>query len=209
MLYQRDAPDRVNISLGGCGVRRPCSIGRREGRLMFEAYVRATHELSPGELDELRQMLERAFEGDYDATSWEHCLGGSHFMLRYKDELVSHAALVPRLLEQGDRRLRGVYGESMATVPELHGKGVGSVVAAMAVAAINLEYEIGAFGASRYHFYERMGARRWTGPTFVKTPDGRRPAAPARGAVMVLLSADSAVDIDGDLTTDWREGDIW
>lgn len=97
----------------------------------------------------------------------------------------------------------------MATVPEFQGKGVGSIVATMAVAAINLDYEIGAFGASRYRFYERMGGKRWLGPTFVRTREGRRPAEPDRGAVMVLLPEGSTVDINGDLTTDWRTGDIW
>lgn len=182
---------------------------RRKADPMFDAYVRATDDLAPEELLELREMLERAFDGDYDDSSWGHCLGGSHFMLRYRGELVSHAALVPRLLEQDGRALRGVYGESMATVPELQGKGVGSIVATMAVTAVNLDYEIGAFGASRYRFYERLGGQRWRGPTFVRTPEGRRPAVPDQGAVMVLLPEGSTVDIEGDLTTDWRPGDIW
>lgn len=176
---------------------------------MFDTLVRHTDDLSPGELQELRHMLEQTFGERYDDAAWGHCLGGNHFFLRYGGRLVSHVSLVPRLFEQGGQQLRGVYGESMATVPELQGKGIGSIVAAMATADVLLHYEIGAFAASKYHFYERLGWRKWSGPTFVMTSAGREPAAPGRGAVMALLPVGSKVDPNGDLTTDWRNGDIW
>lgn len=176
---------------------------------MYKIDVRHTDELSPQEVDELRSMLVAVFGPRYDDTAWEHCLGGIHFLLRYQGRLVSHGSLVPRRFVQAGRELNGVYGESMATVKELQGSGLGTVVAALATAHIRLHYEIGAFGASKYHFYERLGWRRWQGPTFVLTEDGPRPAAPDRGSVMALLPAGSTVDLAADLATDWRSGDIW
>jgi aminoglycoside 2'-N-acetyltransferase I len=176
---------------------------------MYEIEAKNTSEFSAQDLDELRSMLLGVFGPRYDETAWEHCLGGIHFLLRYQGRLVSHGSLVPRRFVQAERELNGVYGESMATVKDLQGSGLGTVVAALATAHIRLHYEIGAFGASKYHFYERLGWRRWQGPTFVLTQDGRAPAAPDRGSVMALLPPDSTVDPAGDLATQWRSGDIW
>ena len=176
---------------------------------MFETVIRHTGQLSVAELRELRDMLEETFGPRYDQVAWEHCLGGTHFLLRYQGQLVSHVSLVRRLFEQDGRPIEGVYGESMATVPALQGKGLGSILAAMATADVLLHYELGAFAASKYHFYERLGWRKWAGKTFVVTDSGRRPAAPDRGAVMALLPPGTVIDPERDLTTDWRPGDIW
>lgn len=176
---------------------------------LFEMLVRSTDQLTQVELRELRSMLEETFGSRYDDVTWEHCLGGRHYLLRYQGRLVSHVSLVPRLFEQGDRSINGVYGESMATIPQLQGKGIGTIPAAVATADIRLNYELGAFSASKYHFYERLGWRKWAGQTFVLTKSGRRPAAPDRGAVMALLPEGTTIDPYLDLTTDWRAGDIW
>jgi aminoglycoside 2'-N-acetyltransferase I len=176
---------------------------------LYAVDVRNTDDFSPAELREIREMLEEVFGPRYDEQSWEHCLGGMHFLLRREGRLVAHGSLVPRRFVQGGRELNGVYGESMATVKDLQGSGLGTVVVALASAHVRLHYEIAAFGASKYHFYERLGWRRWQGPTFVLTEDGTRPASPERGSVMALIPADSAVDIGADLATSWRAGDIW
>lgn len=177
--------------------------------MSFTVDVRRTEHLTRAERTELRDMLVTSFGERYDETSWQHCLGGIHYLLRQENQLVSHGALVPRRFRQGDRVVEGVYGESMATLPALRHHGLGSVVVAMATAEIRLHHPIGVFAAGRYEFYERLGWRKWRGPTFVSTAQGPRPAAPARGAVMFRLPLHSDLDPDADLTTDWRDGDIW
>ncbi|MEV7523853.1 GNAT family N-acetyltransferase [Streptomyces sp. NPDC091371] len=171
--------------------------------------VRHTDEMAAGELAELRDMLVDCFSPRYDESAWAHCLGGTHYLLRHRGQLVSHGALIPRHFEQAGRELRGLYGESMATVPNLRGRGLGSIVLAAATADILMHHEIGVFAASKYHFYERLGWLKWPGETYVVAADGRRPAAPARGAVMYRLPPGSTIDPAGDLAADWRAGDIW
>ncbi|BBC38366.1 hypothetical protein SGFS_096600 [Streptomyces graminofaciens] len=171
--------------------------------------TRTTEELGKGGRAELRTMLEGCFGERYGDTAWQHCLGGIHYLLRYRGELAAHGSLVPRWFKQGNVALRGMYGESMATVPHLRHRGLGSIVVAMATAEIRLHHEIGVFAASKYEFYERQGWQKWRGPTFVRTDEETLPAAPARGAVMFRLPVDSSVNPDADLTTDWRDGDIW
>ncbi|MFF7732353.1 MULTISPECIES: GNAT family N-acetyltransferase [unclassified Streptomyces] len=176
--------------------------------MSFTVEVRRTEELGKTGRSELRAMLQESFPR-YSQTSWEHCLGGLHYLLRYRGELVCHGALVQRYFRQGTRELNGVYGESMATIPKLRHRGLGSVVVAMATAEIRLHYDIGVFAASKYAFYERQGWQKWRGPTFVDDGPVTRPKAPDRGAVMFRLPANSTIDPDADLTTDMRSGDIW
>lgn len=170
--------------------------------------VRTTQELGEAGRAELRAMLELSFPR-YDGTSWDHCLGGVHYLVRYGGRLVCHGALVPRYFRQGSRTLNGVYGESMATVPDLRHRGLGSIVVAMATAEVRMHYDIGVFAASKYAFYERQGWQKWRGPTFVDDGPDTRPAAPDRGAVMFRLPENSTVSPDADLATDMRSGDIW
>jgi aminoglycoside 2'-N-acetyltransferase I len=172
--------------------------------------VRHTEQLSEEELDELKAMLKAVFGTErYTDESWEHCLGGIHYLLRYGDRLVAHGALVPRYLRQGGRVLRGVYGESMATLNDWRNFGFGSAIVAMATAEIRRNYDIGVFAASRYGFYQRLGWDKWRGPTFVETEHGIEPKGPDRGAVMFRLPDHSTVDPDADLTTISRSGDDW
>ncbi|MET7477439.1 GNAT family N-acetyltransferase [Streptomyces sp. NPDC005648] len=171
--------------------------------------VRHTEELSEKELHELRKMLVEVFGARYDDNAWDHCLGGIHYLLRYGDKLVAHGALVPRYMRQGDRVLRGMYGESMATLDDWCHRGFGSTIVAMATAEIRLNYDIGVFAASKYSFYERLGWDKWRGQTFVETEHGIEARGPDRGAVMFRLPRHSTVDPDGDLITNLRSGDPW
>ncbi|MEW2115280.1 GNAT family N-acetyltransferase [Streptomyces sp. NPDC005474] len=185
----------------------------RDARRLTEpvtVHVRHTEQLSKQERHDLRTMLEKVFgRSRYTDESWEHCLGGVHYLLRYGDTLVAHGALVPRYLRQGDRVLRGVYGESMATLYDWRELGFGSIIVAMATANVRNNYDIGVFAASKYAFYERLGWEKWRGPTFIETEHGIEPRGPARGAVMFRLPKHSTIDPDAELVTDMRKGDPW
>ncbi|MFC8671086.1 GNAT family N-acetyltransferase [Streptomyces griseorubiginosus] len=173
-------------------------------------HVRHTEKLDEKELKELKGMLESVFGKErYTQESWEHCLGGIHYLLRYGDKLVAHGALVPRYLRQGDMELRGVYGESMATLSDWRNLGFGTAIVALATAEIRRNYDIGVFAGSRYGFYRRLGWDKWRGPTFVETARGIELKGPDRGAVMFWLPDHSIVDPDADLTTISRSGDDW
>ena len=60
-------------------------------------------------------------------------------------------------------------------------------------------------GAGRYL---RRGWLPWRGPTAVLTPDGPRRTPEEDGNVYVLPAA-AALDPDGELVCDWRDGDVW
>ena len=71
-------------------------------------------------------------------------------------------------------------------------------------------YDLGALGATdeALRLYTAHGWQRWEGPTSALTPGGIVRTEEADGAVYVLpLSA--PLDLAGELTCDWREGDVW
>ena len=71
-------------------------------------------------------------------------------------------------------------------------------------------YDLGALGATdeAVALYEAHGWRRWDGPLFALTPDGRIRTPEEDGAVYVLETT-VALDRSGELTCDWRDGDVW
>ena len=71
-------------------------------------------------------------------------------------------------------------------------------------------YDIGALGATdaAISLYESRGWRRWRGPLSALTPDGVVPTPDAAGAVYVL-ELGVPLDLDAELTCDWREGHVW
>jgi aminoglycoside 2'-N-acetyltransferase I len=71
-------------------------------------------------------------------------------------------------------------------------------------------YDLGALGATDHAaaFYARRGWKVWEGPTSALTPDGVKRTAAEDGGIYVLPVA-APLDLSGELTCDWRDGDLW
>jgi aminoglycoside 2'-N-acetyltransferase I len=77
-------------------------------------------------------------------------------------------------------------------------------------AIIRDEYELGALDTDAFHFYERLGWRRWHGPLFVRTDAGEVRTPDEEGYVMILTTPSSPqLDVAAPLSCDWRAGDVW
>lgn len=168
-------------------------------------------ELSAERLAAIRAMLERAFADEgFDDNDWAHTLGGVHFLLEAADGVVSHASVVRRSLVIQGRAFDAGYVESVATAPEHEGSGYGSTVMRAAADHIVATYELGALCTGRNGFYERLAWETWRGPTGVRTAQGVEATPEEDGAVMVLRAPASAdIDLTGEITCDWRIGDVW
>jgi len=75
---------------------------------------------------------------------------------------------------------------------------------------IRRAYELGALGATdeAVRLYERRGWQRWQGATSALTPTGIIRTEDDDGAVYVL-PVTAPLDLAGELTCDWRDGDMW
>jgi aminoglycoside 2'-N-acetyltransferase I len=169
-----------------------------------------TSELDGATLGAARALLEHVFDGDFDAHDWEHSLGGMHALAWDGSELVGHAALIQRRLLHGGRALRAGYVEGVGVRVDRRRRGVGIALMAALEPVLRGAYELGALGATdaAQPLYAAAGWAPWRGPLSALTPAGIVRTPDAGGAVYVLaLSA--PLDLDAELTCDWRDGDVW
>ena len=174
----------------------------------------ATSELSAAEIAEIRRLLGDAFGDDpeerFEDADWEHALGGMHVVLDDQGVIVAHAAVVARELHVAGRPIRTGYVEAVATVPGRQGEGLGSRAMEAVGDIIEAEYELGALGTGRHHFYERLGWETWRGPAFVRTSEGDRRTTDDEGYILVLRTARTpALDLSDAVSCEWRPGDVW
>jgi aminoglycoside 2'-N-acetyltransferase I len=157
-----------------------------------------------------RALLDDAFDGDFDDADWDHALGGLHALAWDDGDLVGHGAVVQRRLLHGGRALRTGYVEAVAVAPAHRRSGVASTVMARLEDVVGGAYDLGALGATDdgAALYAARGWRRWRGPTSVLGPRGTVRTPDDDGAVLVLPGA-VPLDLDGTLTCDWRDGDVW
>jgi aminoglycoside 2'-N-acetyltransferase I len=171
--------------------------------------VAHTADLDLGALTAARALLYDAFD-DMEESDWEHCLGGMHALIWEGDELIGHASVIQRRLIHRGRALRTGYVEGVAVRADRRRHGHAAAMMEALERIIRGAYELGALGTSEEGeaFYRARGWTQWRGPTYALTPDGViRTEAEDDGIYMLDVSAD--LDPTGELTCDWRSGEVW
>jgi aminoglycoside 2'-N-acetyltransferase I len=167
-----------------------------------------TAQLDARTLAAARALLDVVFEGELEEADWEHSLGGIHALAWEDGRLIGHGAVVMRRLRHGDRWRRAGYVEGVGVHPSQQRRGHGAALMRALERVIRGAYDLGALGATdeAEPLYERLGWRRWEGPLCALTPSGVVRTPDEQGAVFVL---GDALDLAGELTCDWRDGDVW
>lgn len=177
---------------------------------MADVCVAPATDLSAATLARLRPLLDAAFPGDFSDDDWAHALGGVHVWIEVDGEPISHASVVTRRIECDGQVLDVGYVEAVATAAANRRCGYGSAVMARINTIIRDRFVIGLLSTGTHTFYERLGWQRWTGPTFVDAPDGRRATPGDDGDVMLLPTPRTpSLNLDGPIVCDWRAGDVW
>lgn len=168
-----------------------------------------TADLPAGTLAAVRRLLEAGF-ADLDESDLAHALGGVHALAWEDGELIGHAAVVPRLLRHAGRTLRTGYVEGVAVRADRRRRGHAGALMAEVEQVVRATYELGALSATTEGaaLYTARGWQLWRGPTSALTPAGVRRTADDDGGVHVL-PVTGPLDLDGELTCDWRPGDLW
>jgi aminoglycoside 2'-N-acetyltransferase I len=174
----------------------------------------ASPELTADEVRALRALFAAAWPDPDDAFAdddWEHALGGVHVLLEEDGRILSHASVVPRVLEVSGVPLYSGYVEAVATSPEFQRRGYGTAVMREIGEVIASIYELGALGTGEFAFYGRLGWERWRGLTSVRTPTGTVRTPAEDGYIMVLRTpaTPSNLDLDATISCEWRSGDVW
>lgn len=170
-----------------------------------------TADLSEPLLDEIHELMLRAFDGDFPDGDWQHALGGWHVLATDGDgAVVSHAAVVDRTLEVGGTPWQTGYIEGVATQPCRQGERLGSTVMRRVAEILHAEQDLGALATSRQGFYTRLGWERWQGPSFVRDGDETRRTADEDAGIMVLrYGATAELDLEASILCESRVGDDW
>jgi aminoglycoside 2'-N-acetyltransferase I len=172
--------------------------------------VAHTAALAPETLAAARALLDEAFDGEFADEDWDHALGGLHALVYDGTRLVGHGALVQRRLLHGGRALRTGYVEAVAVAPGHRRRGHATAIMDALEDAVRGAYDLGALSATDdgAALYLARGWQPWRGSTWALTPSGTRPTPDDDGSVFVLpVAAD--LDPAGELTCDWRDGDLW
>ncbi|HEY2167896.1 MAG TPA: GNAT family N-acetyltransferase [Jatrophihabitantaceae bacterium] len=176
---------------------------------MHTVQLAHTADLEPALRTGARALLFEVF-GDMTDADWEHCLGGMHALVLADGEVVGHAALIQRRLMHGGRALRAGYVEGVAVRASLRRRGVGRSLMAALDRIADAAYDLAALGASdeAVPFYRALGWQQWRGPASTLTPSGLLATPDVAGAIFVRPGA-APLDLDGELTCGWRDGDVW
>jgi aminoglycoside 2'-N-acetyltransferase I len=174
--------------------------------------VRTAHtaDLDAATLRAARALLHAAFGDVFTDEDWDHGLGGVHALVWEGGELIAHGSVVQRRLLHQGRSLRTGYVEAVAVRPDRQRRGHGHALMEALERVVRGAYELGALSASDEGagLYAARGWRRWEGPTYALTPHGIARTARDDDSVYVL-PVSAALDLSGELTCDWREGDVW
>ena len=177
---------------------------------MIELRTAHTANLDAASLAAARALLYAVFEHEMTEPDWEHCLGGVHAVAWDDGEVIGHASVVQRRLLHDRRALRTGYVEGVAVRAGRRGQGHGARLMEAIERVVRGAYELGALGATdeAARFYESRGWQPWRGPTSALTPNGVMDTPDEDGSIYVL-PGDVSLDLDGRLTCDWRDGDVW
>ena len=177
---------------------------------MLELRSAGTSELDAATLARIHTFLDQAFAGDFSDVDWAHALGGKHVLALEEELLVAHVALVPRGMVHQGRSLRTGYVEALGVSPDWRRRGVGRAVMRRLEAELPGAYDLGALSATDdgARFYRALGWTHWEGSTSVLAPEGRVLTPEDDGSVFVRPLT-VPLDLRGELTCDWRPGDVW
>jgi aminoglycoside 2'-N-acetyltransferase I len=177
---------------------------------MSELRIAHTSDLDAATLDAAHAMLVEAFARDFEPGDWEHALGGMHALVLDRGDVVGHASVVQRRLLHGGRALRTGYVEGVGVRADRRREGHGAAMMDALEGIIRRAYDLGALGATDdgAALYTGRGWRRWEGRCSALTPEGVRPT-PEEEGVIYVLEAGVPLDLDGELTADWRDDDCW
>ena len=169
-----------------------------------------TADLNSADIKAARALLDDVFAGEMTDGDWEHGLGGMHALIWEGPALIGHASLIQRRLLHHGRALRAGYVEAVAVRADRQRRGHGAVMMAALERILRGAYDLGALGSTDEGapFYRARGWQLWRGPSSALTPAGVRRTPADDGAIYVFELA-VPLDLDAELTCDWRDGDVW
>jgi aminoglycoside 2'-N-acetyltransferase I len=161
-------------------------------------------------LNDLKELLGKAFGSRFSDDDWQHCLGGTHILIRDSGLLVAHAAVVPRLIYIEESQFRAGYVEGVATLPQHQNQGFGTMVMIETNSVVANQFEIGALSSSSKDFYRKLEWEDWKGPSFVvKDGEWVRSESEDNGIMILRTVLSPTLNLESRIACNQRPGDSW
>jgi aminoglycoside 2'-N-acetyltransferase I len=176
--------------------------------LVFD--VSPANQLTSTQKAEIIRMCTEAYD-EYFGEMFDYLPNSAHVLAYFEGELVGHAAWVTRWLQQDDGPLlRTAYVEAVATAPAHQRKGYASATMRQLHAHIAAQgFDLGGLSPFSVDYYARLGWERWRGPLAIRSETGLQPS-PSDECVMILrLPKTPALNLDAQLSAEWRRGELW
>ncbi|MBN9388769.1 MAG: GNAT family N-acetyltransferase [Chloroflexi bacterium] len=173
----------------------------------FRLEVVAGNVLTASQRAELVVLCNRAYDEDVEPLLATYT-DPVHVLAYLDDKMVSHALWCTRWLSNDEGPLmRTAFVELVATEPLFEGKGFASQVMRRVAAEIT-GFDLGALWPNYPEWYGRLGWQMWRGPLFIRTDDGLI-STPEDIVMVLVLPQTPALNFEGSLSAEWREGELW
>jgi len=157
----------------------------------------------------ITKLLDDAYEGDFSEQDWLHTFGGDRFLGVIDNEVVAHAAVVPREILINEMPTTVGYLEGVAVSSTHQGQGIGSHLLQKISEFCESKYVLSMLSTDEFDFYGKFGWQRFKGISGV-IENGFISLTPDEDDGLMYLAGHSTNSIEI-LTAycDWREGDYW
>jgi GNAT superfamily N-acetyltransferase len=157
----------------------------------------------------IKDLLLDAYEGDFSEQDWQHTFGGARFLGTLGEQIVAHAAVVPRPVLINDLPMTIGYLEGVAVSSKFQGQRLGSQLLQHVSDFCKSNYEISMLSTDEFDFYGKFGWQRFKGASGVMQ-DSVRSLTPEEDDGLMYLVGNSTESIEiSTAYCDWREGDCW
>ena len=157
----------------------------------------------------IKNLLNDAYEGDFSEQDWQHTFGGARFVGTIDDQIVAHAAVVPRAVLINDLPMTIGYLEGVAVSAMFQGQRLGSQLLQHVSDFCKSNYEISMLSTDEFDFYGKFGWQRFKGTSGVMQ-DSVKNLTPEEDDGIMYLAGKSTKSIEiSTAYCDWREGDCW
>ena len=158
---------------------------------------------------EIAKLLEDSYEGDFSEEDWLHTFGGVRFVGTLENQIVAHAAVVPRAVLINDLPRTIGYLEGVAVSPKFQGRGFGSHLLQYVSDFCQSNYEISMLSTDEFDFYGKFGWQRFKGVSGIMH-NSVKALTPQEDDGLMYLAGNSIESIEiATAFCDWREGDCW
>ena len=156
---------------------------------------------------EILDLCTRAYGMDFQPLL-ETFSDATYILGRYGGQLVTHALWVTRWIQYpGFPPWRTAYVEAVATDERYRNRGFASLVMKKIAREIK-DFDVGGLSTGLYGFYSRLGWMLWRGPLSVRKNDELIPT-PGDTVMVLLLPKTPKIDINKQLSIEWRDGELW